>query len=72
MLLDAQFEDGNHRQEAHEQQEESHEHPEGADEGEALHPRRGVMAPRGWQEVLSHRGADDDETLKPHTYVYHN
>ena len=61
--------DGNHRQEAHEQEQQRQEQPDRADERAPVPDRRAVVAPRRRQEIAVQARHDDHEALEPHADV---
>ena len=65
------LEDRDRGQEAHEEEEQGDEEPDGADEGRPVEPRPRVHAPGRGQEVAVQARHDDDEPLQPHPDAHH-
>ena len=63
------FSDGDHRQEAAEQQEQHTKEAERPQHGADVNPGRNESIPTRRQEVIGETGDDDHEALKPHAHV---
>ena len=63
------FRDGDHREEANEQQEQGEEEAERANQHGKVNPTRGEVCPAGGQEVLLQR-KHNHEAFEPHAHVH--